>query len=77
MLFYQHSMGSRFSFRNKTRGWRGEGASTQVCFIDQAQDGRKPVNMGMNNAFDEGKENGEFERQQRDERRFWRWFVVL
>lgn len=28
------------------------GASTQGCFIDQAQDGRKPVNMGMNNGLD-------------------------
>lgn len=50
MLFHQLSMGSQFGFRNKTRGCRGEGASTQVCFIDQAQDGRKPVNMRMNNA---------------------------
>lgn len=39
------------------RGWRGERASTQVCFIDQAQDGRKPVNMRMNNALDWGKGN--------------------
>lgn len=38
-------------------GWRGEGASTQVCFIDHAQDGRKPVNMRMNNAVGEGKGN--------------------
>ena len=54
MLFYQLSMGSQFGSGNKTRGWRGEGASTQVCFIDQAQDGRKPVNMRMNNALDRG-----------------------
>lgn len=33
-------------------GWRGEGASTQGCFIDQTQDRRKPVNMGMNNGLD-------------------------
>lgn len=76
MLFHQLSMGSRFGFGNKTRGWRGEGASTQVCFIDQARDGRKPLNTGMNNAWDEGRGNrdllerwGEFKRQQRGERR--------
>lgn len=28
------------------------GASTRQCFIDQAQDGRKPANMGMNNGLD-------------------------
>lgn len=54
MLFHQLSMGSHFGFKNKRRGWRGEGASTQVCFIDWAQDGGKPVNMGMNNALDRG-----------------------
>lgn len=51
-------------------GWRGEGASSQVCFIDQAQDGRKLVNTRVNNAWGEGRGNrdllkwwGEFEKQ--------------
>lgn len=52
MLFHQLSMGSQFGFRNKMVGWRGEGASTQGCFIDQAQDRRKPMNMRMNNGLD-------------------------
>lgn len=34
-----------------------KGAHTQVCFIDQAQDGRKPMNMRMNNALDWEKGN--------------------
>lgn len=51
MPFHQLGMSSHwFGFGKETRGWRGEGASTQVCFIDQAQDGRKPANMRMNYA---------------------------
>lgn len=54
-LSAQHGWG--FGWGNKTRGWRGDGASTQVCFIDQAQDRRKPTNTSMNNAWDKEKGN--------------------
>lgn len=51
-VFHRLSVCSQVGLRSTARGWRGDGASTQACFIDHAQDGRKPTNLRLNNIWD-------------------------
>lgn len=45
-VFHQLSVRSQVGLSSTARGWRGEGASTQACFIDRRKLGESPPTRG-------------------------------